>query len=326
MNSSISSSNATQPGASQALTLTAALLLAIGLLRYDSTYAIAPKWYWQMKVEWSAAAGIILAGDSRVYRGLNPDAFSAQLGITCLNFGFSSVGYDDAYLDAIEHVVDHRTRRPVIVLGVTPWSLTPQAIRHNGFRDAIAERRETWFSASWNRRLEGLNKTFRPFDVERLWYGSAQAEKIAQRAEQDNYQQEFRLNGWVASDYHPRNPNRGLQTAKADHDANRCSEVQLALLATRIRKWKSSGWHVLAFRPPSPNDIARLTDELSGFDGIAVANSLTAAGAQWIELVADRYETYDGTHLTANSAQLLSRMLASSIPGGETARQKSLSP
>jgi hypothetical protein len=264
-----------------------------------------------MKVEWSRAAEIVLIGDSRVYRGLDPSAFTARTGRAAVNFGFSGTGYSPAYLDAAERVIDPAAPAPTFVIGLTPWSLTPLAAQQNGFTQAVAEARTSRLPATLQRQLDRIDHLFRPLELERLWQGAAARQLAGQRATDSNYIQDFRPNGWVASDYRQREPSRGLAIAQGDHaGGNRVSPALLVGLSDRVRQWKARGWTVLAFRPPTPAGVAALTDELSGFDEAFVAQQLSAAGATWLPVDGAVFESYDGSHLTAASAQALSRQLA----------------
>ena len=94
--------------------------------------------FWLVKAGWHHEADILATGDSRVYRGVSPDTIRGALdsGERVLNFGFSANGYGAAYLDAVERALDPAAAQPTLLLGVTPWSLTPRAIAKNGFLEA----------------------------------------------------------------------------------------------------------------------------------------------------------------------------------------------
>lgn len=289
------------------LMVSIAVVAGIAVLRRDSRIATAPTWYWQMKLEWSNQANTVLAGDSRVYRGLAPDAFTQTLGGKCVNFGFSGVAFDDKYLDAIEKVIrtngDHP---PVVVLGISAWSLTPRAAAANGFLEARAAYRQSLLPISWRARADVVMHSVGKIDLEE------QIGTSSRRAREDNYLQSYRLDGWVASDYRKRDPARGLEVVKSDHAGNPFEPDRLDRLARRIRAWRGKGWHVFALVMPAMPEADALSNELSGFNPAAAEAILARAGARWIHL--DRvYESYDGTHLTANSAQRLSSEVALEI-------------
>lgn len=311
MPSSTSSSNVRTPSAAAGV-LTALLLCAlIAAARPELRYAQEPRWYWQMKMEWQKKASVVLAGDSRVYRGLDPAVFQQRLGTNCVNFGFSNVGYSSSYLDAIEKVLDGDSDHPTLVLGITAWSLTPRACLKNGFTEAMDDKRTSKIDSSFQRVREKLTYRLKPFEIERLWAGELQSKQRLARAETAAYLQDFRPDGWVASDYSPRSPQRGLEVAVASHmDGNVVSEELLRGLLYRIHRWTKNGWVVLAFRPPTTPEAAHLTDQLGQFDEALVAQRLREKGAIWVSLEEGAFETYDGSHLVSSEARRLSHHLA----------------
>lgn len=258
-----------------------------------------------MKTEWKCVARVVLAGDSRVYRGLDPEAFSDVLGTSCLNFGFSSVGFDDRYMNAVEDVVDSSSDSPSIVIGVTAWSLTPLAAESNGFIDAEKMRTGSFFPALWLARFDSVRHSLEPFNVDLLF-----SNRPRSRATADNYIQTFHLNGWVESDYRTRNVLRGLDVARTDHqEGNRVDSRIVRRLAERVARWRSRGWLVFAYAPPLPAEVESMIAALSGFDRNEVAKELSVAGATWLD-EGNGLETYDGSHLTGESARRLSNFLA----------------
>lgn len=302
-----STSNSSLPRAWLALALTAVALVAIAVFRTDRQYASAPSWYWRMKLGWQHTADVVLAGDSRVYRGLDPSAFAARLQRRCVNFGFSAAALDDRYLDAVERTLAPTAKPPIIVLGVTPWSLTPRAAASNGFLDAVTEERRSTLPVTWLRAFDRIQAALRPLALD--LYGANGAART--RATEDDYIQEFRPDGWVASDQRQRRPEAALQSAATDHArGNTVDPAAVARLAARIQRWRAQGWIVLAFEPPTSPATARLTHELSGWTAHDVPARLRAADATWVDIAPADYESYDGSHLTAESARLLSRRIA----------------
>lgn len=261
-----------------------------------------------MKLHWSQAAGIVLAGDSRVYRGLDPSQFEAALGKRTLNFGFSAAAFDDAYLDAIERVVDPGVSHPTIVLGVTPWSLTPRAASANGYLDAVAEDRRVAIPFAWEQHTHRFAEALRSF------ISDLQGPAPATRATRSDYVQDFRLDGWVASDQIKHRPDAGLRAASADHrHGNRIDPAAVERLLRRVALWRKRGWTILAFEPPAATEATRLAHDLAGWAEQALPSRLRAAGALWVDVDPSRYVSYDGTHLTADSARQLSKELAASL-------------
>lgn len=284
-----------------------AVIAVTGLVRSDQKFATAPSWYWAMKTEWREQAQVVVAGDSRIYRGVNPQAFEARLGRRCVNFGFSGTGYEPRYLDAIERLLQ-RDERPVIVLGISAWSLTRRAAASNGFLDALQEHARSNVSAVTQARLEVISGRLVPFDFEFLLPA-----RPLRRAGEDNYRQHYHLNGWVESDYRARDPARGLIVAVQDHRGNPVEPAIVAGLAQRIEKWTSAGWAVFAFVPPATPEVDALVAELSGFEEAGLRRAFEKAGARWLNVPRTVQASYDGTHLTAEAAQKLSLLLADQV-------------
>ena len=297
-----------QPKTSFALLTGVALVLLITGFRRDPQYATIPPWFWQMKTEWRGVARVVLIGDSQVYRGLNPKIFSDVLATSCINFGFSSVGFEDRYLNAVEKAVSTREFPPIILIGVTAYSLTPQAAKSNGFIDAENKRTTSFFSAVWQARFDSIRQALSPLDTDLLL-----SNRPLGRAKADNYIQTYHLSGWVESDYRLRNISRGFEVARTDYQGGNRIDMQMVRnLAKRVAIWRSRGWLVFAYTPPLSGELESFIARLSGFESNEVAKELSSQGAIWLEK-GKELETYDGIHLTAESAHKLSRLLSLQI-------------
>lgn len=303
---STSSFSATAPTGPRAVTIVAATILlitAIALLRPPSSAPANPDWFWSDKLTWHQEAAVILAGDSRVYRGLDPSEFEArQLGRT-LNFGFSGGALDTPYLDAIERLIDPALPHPVIVLGVSPWSLTPRAATANGFRDATATKRSTPWPTHWSRYFAGVDDALRSA----LGPGRTNDTK-------ETYRQIFHANGWVESDHFAPNPAQGLVVARIDHAReNYVDSAAIDILAERIVRWRKMNWNVFVVRIPGEFSADQLAEQLSGWSESTAHNTLSAAGAIWLTPSIEPLFSYDGVHLDSSSARRLSAALATEI-------------
>lgn len=295
------------PSVPLALAMTLVVVACVAVVRTDKRLASAPPWYWRLKLEWEHEAQIVLAGDSRVYRGLAPGVFEHELRGRCLNFGFSGTGYEPRYLAAIERVLRTDGARPIIVLGVTAWSLTPRAALANGYLEAEKEYRQNKFPARWRSRLDVIWIALDRVDIETRF-----GHELINRAPAENYLQDFRLDGWVASDFRKREPERGFAVAMKDHENNLVDYLLLEQLASKVREWREKGYMVFAFNPPGDVEADKIVADVSGFDEKRVAGELRAAGAHWID-AAGSFTSYDGVHLTEESAFYLSHIIAKEI-------------
>jgi hypothetical protein len=144
-----------------AVTLAVALPLAVGiaLRRGGDASGLPPMAYWAMKADWSACADVVVAGDSRVQFAISLAAMGEELpNRRIINYGFNGAGYAGPYLAGIEEALDPAGPRNVIVLGITPHSLTAWAAERNDF---IHSRRQAASERMMAREFGGLLHFFR---------------------------------------------------------------------------------------------------------------------------------------------------------------------
>lgn len=288
------------PDAVRALALALLAILSAALLR--PAEPTPRESFWIEKVERPAAYDLVLAGNSRVYRGLSPaEMRSAGLEARILNFGFSEGAFEARYLAALDDLLDPASARPALVLGVSPSALSPGAAKRNGFTSVKALRPLRRLEL---RYLEPFQSGFRPFGV------------VRRGGPESGYLQEFHPDGWVASRLVPERPKQALETYRLRYERSpefRSSDELLANLAAWVRERTQAGVRIYAFRPPSTLAMEELEDRLGGYDEARVRAQLEAAGARWLEVPRDAYPSYDGSHLREDGARALSRDLAAEL-------------
>jgi hypothetical protein len=303
----------------------AALVLLVAAVRPTPAGSNDKDWFWRHKTEWRGTARVVLAGNSRAYRGLDPSSVEAASGLKpAINFGFSGQVWSDDYLDGVENTLATK-QGSVIVLAVDAPTLRERHLTaagrapRDGYEQALARSREAKLPALWEARLDQLLLPFQPADVFR---SGTVRERRAPRRGANVYLQEWNLNGWIASDYTQRDPTRYLR----DYWKGRSEENQrvdadtLDRLLRRIASWRASGIHVFAFRIPTTPETDAFEDKVFGYDEKRLSAAFGRAGAHWIE-ISDRAAlvSYDGSHLARDSAVALSqtvgRAIARALPG-----------
>ena len=89
--------------------------------------------FWADKIAGGKQYDIVAVGDSRIYRGINPDIISEKLGASVFNFGFSSAGLDSILItDAVKLLKPDGLK--ILLIGVTPSSFTDEALRNEHFQ------------------------------------------------------------------------------------------------------------------------------------------------------------------------------------------------
>ena len=253
--------------------------------------------FWMAKTHIKKHFDVIVIGDSRVYRGVSPAAMETVLGkMSVFNFGYSSAGMSAILLKAGEEKLDPNGKR-VIILGLTPYSLTGSAALNEQFKE---------FKKAMSWPLEfPLLKAFL-FPEETLW-----ALKYLAGSKIDEYYQIPHEDGWVESNKPSAKSDEALDEYRQRFYKEKISKELFSYLIDQVHKWHARGYTVFAFRPPASEKMEDLENAKSGYDETLIKREFSNAGGIWID-IKDRYayKTYDGSHLTSESARLLSKYLA----------------
>lgn len=248
--------------------------------------------FWIRKVNWGPDFDAVVAGDSRVNRGVSPAAMQTTLpGKKIANFAFSGAGLTGEYLAASARLLAPTAIPPVIVLGITPRSLTPVAAENHDYR-AWAKTRaiERWGLAQLSDVLFFLTP-----ENPVLLFGRPIAGA-------PRYQQNPHETGWLPVNRIPRDPDASLDEYVSLFAKTQVSDQVVRELVSAVGGWHERGISVFAFRPPTSRWMIELEDTRSGFQQNAVRDALERVGAKWLEVGGDAYHTVDGNHLTPDSA------------------------
>ena len=246
---------------------------------------------------------IIVSGDSRIYRGVAPAIISSELnGLSVLNFGFSSGGHNSLMFDEIDRRLNKNSDSRVIVLGLTPYSLTPDAQTNGHF---LQEKERDAKDVFLRRYINPVLHFFDPISPTEL---------LNYNKNESGYYEVFHKHGWVASKKLPYNPTEAIKKYIRNFKDNRVEDEILKELFEQIEEWTSQGIRVMALRMPTTPEMEQLEEEMGGFDEIKVKEAVIENGGQWIE-VDDKfgYFCYDGSHLLDLEAERFSHFLGKAI-------------
>lgn len=274
--------------------------------------------FWAEKLTWRQCADFVIAGDSRACRDVAPPALSARLPYRrILNFAFDSSGYSEAYLHAIENVLDGAARPTAIALAITPYSLTEAAVRENEF-----EYRRRWMPFQSRAGLYARQslRFLRPMRIDDL---PAQllgrGDDAAQMTDADH---EYRDDGWLAMARRGGDTTMYVSQYRAAFLDNSASAEVIDTLLTHVRRWRAAGINVYAFRPPVAEPILDIERDCSGFDEAAFIAALRRAGGVWIPMPPTGFLTYDGSHLGRDEAARFSTALAAAVSRRSTSADR----
>jgi hypothetical protein len=234
---------------------------------------------------------VVVTGDSRVKEGISPASMRSVLrGQSILNFGYDNAGMNPDYITAAAQKLDTSREQPTLVLGISPFSLSPRAGTLYQTGQPTGLERSLQMSA---RTVGGYFEPYRMYDL------------LESR-------QHF-PDGWRAYWTEQINPLQSQEHYRTNFTGNAVSAKIVSELAESVRVLSGRGIRVVAFRMPAYPGLQQLEDELSGFREVEIAEQLKAAGAAWLKFDASRYRYYDGSHMPAESAQRFSVDLAEAI-------------
>jgi hypothetical protein len=296
------------------LLFVAVAVVGFGLMRTDNRFAGAPKWYWMEKLVWPGTADLVVVGDSRVYRGVDPAAFST-LGTT-RNFGFSSVKLTEDYWDRAAAILDPDGRR-IMLVGVSLFAIPGRSDAQEGFQDAKRELSRLRLPLGIARVVSEWELALEPLALDaRTPCATAEGSPAPQagRALASEYQQTFHPDGWVESDRVVPDPVAlGMATVRQAFPPGFDRKADLGGLLASMHRLVDDGVCVCAFRPPVPPEIAALEDSLGYLDYAEFAKSCESIGVRWIDVDQAGLRSYDGSHLDGVSARVLSQRLAHAV-------------
>jgi hypothetical protein len=277
--------------------------LVVGIIKENqSTSEILRKNFWTKKVHSKKKYNIIFLGDSRIYRGIDTKKFKDGLAdetMELLNFGFSSGGYNAVIFNAAEKKMKQNDNK-IIVLGITPFSLTPKAQLNQHYLEELNRSKGDVIERLY---FYPFLFFFEPYNLQTIIY-----------PELEKYFEKFHNDGWVESYKIPQNPNEALLPYKKEFENNVVNELIMEELFNKVSEWNNKGIKVYAFRPPTTPQMEKLENNLSGFSEQKFILKLKSVGGNWLEIEDKyRYNSYDGSHLHFKSAQKLSLYLGSKV-------------
>jgi hypothetical protein len=301
------------------LTLVSSLVLLLLTSFIQPASAVVPSQnnalkerFWVLKTHNPGRFNMILAGDSRVLVGMSPQAMENTLkGYRILNFGYNEAGLSPILFTAIENRLDPTKRPNVIVLGVSPYSLSQKTAMNSQFVQEDARPFDYVFSHLYLYPGVIFSKQFK------LDYFFAAKQGIVPNAGnviQINAQwglfNEYHDDGWMAAWRTSPDPTFSLAVYRELFSTAHVSPeiVQGVMRQTQI--WHEQGIQVFGVRIPTTLAMKRLEDDISGFDEQDFKSQFGEAHGIWLDIPIEPYESYDGSHLTKASAVQFSSDLA----------------
>lgn len=285
------------------LSLILIIILGLVLPKQDASKSQLER-FWLKKIFANKNYDILIMGDSRTYRGISPQAMQQVLkNYKILNFAYSNGGLNNFMFNEAEKHLSKKRNKQIIVLGVTPYSLTSLSEKNKQYLQELTRPKEDVYQRLY---LNPLLTFFSPVKPDFVFSGRSKEPQVI-------YKQEFFDNGWVASNKIPSNPHEAIPYYKKDFSSINVSLTLINNLITKTQYWTKKGIKVFAFRPPTTNEMLQLENKTSGFNELSFVKKFENAGGHWINIDVSKYYSYDGSHLSKKSAIKLSKKIAFEI-------------
>ncbi len=287
------------------VSMAALAVVGILFLRPVKQQGLRESLFWYLKVHPESKCNVVVAGDSRVLQGVDPSSMHSVLGdkLKVVNVGFRSAALEPEYLEFTRGLFESESPK-LLLLGVTANAFTPQSLVDNGFieQKKLGSQRP-YALPSWCVLLE---RKFQPFAVREI------VSLVLGRSKAGNYET-FHANGWLEADRIPRNPESAFALYRRRFNGNQVDPHAVRELVEQVRSLVDGGVQVVGFEPPIPDEMKTIEDTHSGFDRANFKQLFCEAGGVWLDLDRSRYVTVDGSHLAPESAQQLSKDLATEV-------------
>jgi len=253
--------------------------------------------FWIQKTHANKNYNVVVGGDSRIYRGFSPEDLNeaTNKGLSSINLGYSSAGFSSDYLDFCISKFDFNAETKVLILGITPHSLTKE-----GFKNKASEKYAvaSTFEIFRYKYLSLILKHFSPYSPSEFF-----------NRKTSNYQEQHNKNGWISSYYLEPDSSKALKSYAKTFLKYQVADNEISTFLNKIKEIRTQDISIIAFRPPSTFAMRNLEDSISGFDEEYVKRELEVMGVKWLDFKDGDFNSYDGSHLHFESAKKLSRLL-----------------
>jgi hypothetical protein len=270
------------------------LITVMGSLQPDTNHGLFPDEYWARKGSWGSCADVVLAGDSRVLIGLSPAEMSKILGPKRIyNFGFGGGWYSPEYLQAVEDLLDPAGDSKMIILGISPHSLTKRDPETGDFFEIHRLSEQDRFM---NTHFARLTYFFEPRS-----FNDAMVALFPSHA-QTRTHRTFCADGWISVHKEPCSISQSIKKYHGFYQKRIADEWNIANIMKAVSEWVCEGISVYGFLPPSCKEMYELEVKVSGFDQADFIARFEKAGGIWIETDPCAYYSFDGSLLQDFSA------------------------
>jgi hypothetical protein len=257
--------------------------------------------FWANKLVNAPVYDIVVVGDSRVYRGINPQIIEQQFKskVRCFNFGFSSAGLDTILLNEACKKLKSSGMKTLLI-GVSVNSFYPHALKNQHFKEwQHKPKKELWIKRHLYPHLSQLS----PYALSDLYHLGTN----------NQYFEFFKpQSGFVYSCKLPIDTNSAIQPYRQYFERTQCSDLAVNLFMNKLAQMKLQGYNIVLLRVPASYTMWNMEDEFSGNVINELELKTSQLGINWIQTTPSKH-TYDGSHLIDKSTNQFSQYVAKEL-------------
>ncbi|HEY1047648.1 MAG TPA: hypothetical protein VGF79_14490 [Bacteroidia bacterium] len=249
--------------------------------------------FWANKVLAEPIYDAVFIGDSRVYRGLDPDVIQKQSGLKCFNYGFSGAGLSGEFIDSAILKLKGNGRK-VCVIGVTANSFMNISLKNEHLHSVL-----NWSKSDLLIKAKLYSKLnfFDPIHLSDVFNA------IRKQAYIENYHIH---NGFAASDKIPFDEFAAIDNYKKLFEQEKLKKEELYSFKAKIKDLSNQGYIVVILRVPFGKALVELEDKMSNDFVVKLLYDLGKEGYYVFKPSTYNWRSYDGSHLSSESAKQLS--------------------
>jgi hypothetical protein len=258
--------------------------------------------FWAHKVTAKPVYDVVVVGDSRIYRGIDPQVVEAASGNTlrCFNFGFSSAGLDSFLLTQAKGLLDPNGAK-ILLIGISGNSFLNSSLQNEHLKSIL----------NWNSKDIWIKRNIYPgmsfFDA----YSVADLYMINKG---ERYFEDYHLESGFAASLKDRvDSGSALPSYREEFLREKYSIEAEEQFINNLLRLKAEGIEIVVTRLPVASALKKLEDESTGYSMDRLKQKLVSIGIDWIEPGGETYISYDGSHLTGASAKIFSEEIASGL-------------
>ena len=295
------------------LTILFGLFNVFFFIRFETKTEIQEEQQWIDKMKKKPVYSVLIFGDSRVYRGINPAILEEQLHLPVYNVGVSSAGMTATMFRYFnDHKLSPEPGLKIVILGISPHSLNQKQRNNRHFNYLLKKAEQT--SLFQFGKIDYLKIFFTPMDKRRF---KKIRYKILKKEKKGIFFSLVPI--WINGaffhdvDYKQKWFNDGLTQYRENTAIGKFSEESLSDLCSWTRKWTEKGILVFGLRPPTSSQMEAIENQLPGYDEQNVKTKFEQAGGIYLSFPKDAYQTYDASHLNWENANRFSKDLTETI-------------